>query len=48
MPTVNINDAGKHLSALVDRAVRGETFVITQRGIPLVKVTALDAPTAPV
>ncbi len=48
MVTVNINDAGNHLSALVERAVRGETFVISRRGIPIVKVTAFDAPTAPV
>jgi prevent-host-death family protein len=45
--TVNIHEAKTHLSKLVDQAVRGEPFVIAKAGKPLVKVTALEAPTAP-
>ena len=44
MLTVNIHEAKTHLSRLVDRAVKGEPFVIAKAGKPLVKVTALDAP----
>jgi prevent-host-death family protein len=46
MLTVNIHEAKTHLSRLVERAARGEPFVIAKAGKPLVKVTALDAPTA--
>lgn len=44
MNTVDIGEAKKHLSRLVESAVRGESFVIAKRGKPLVKVTAIDAP----
>jgi prevent-host-death family protein len=47
MTTVNMHEAGTHLSRLVDRAVRGEPFVIAKAGTPLVRVTAVDAPPAP-
>ena len=47
MITVNMHEAKTHLSKLVDRAVKGETFVIAKAGKPLVKVAALDAPSAP-
>ena len=47
MHTVNIHDAKTNLSRLVDRAARGETFVIAKAGKPLVKVSALDAPRKP-
>ena len=47
MVTVNIREAKTQLSKLVDRAVKGETFVIAKAGKPLVKVVALDAPKAP-
>ena len=47
MRTVNIHEAKTHLSSLVDRAVKGEPFVIAKAGKPLVKVSALDAPVAP-
>ena len=47
MDTVNIHEAKTHLSKLVDRAVKGEAFVIAKAGKPLVKVTALEAPAAP-
>ena len=44
MRTVNIHEAKTHLSRLVDRAAKGESFVIAKAGKPLVKVTPLDAP----
>jgi prevent-host-death family protein len=47
MNTVNIHEAKTQLSRLVDRAVRGEAFVIAKAGKPLVKVSAVDAPAAP-
>jgi prevent-host-death family protein len=43
--TVNIHEAKTHLSKLVDRASRGESFIIARAGKPLVKVVPLDAPT---
>jgi len=42
--TVNIHEAKTHLSRLVEQAARGEPFVIAKAGKPLVKVTALEAP----
>ncbi len=47
MNTVNIHQAKTQLSRLVDRAARGEPFVIAKAGKPLVKVAALDAPARP-
>jgi prevent-host-death family protein len=47
MNTVNIHEAKTQLSRLVDRAARGEAFVIAKAGKPLVKVSALDAPLQP-
>ena len=46
MQTVNIHEAKTQLSRLVDMAAKGESFVIAKAGKPLVKVTALEAPTA--
>lgn len=46
MHTVNIHEAKTHLSRLVEQAARGESFVIAKAGKPLVKVTALDTPSA--
>jgi prevent-host-death family protein len=46
MHTVNIHEAKTHLSRLVEEAAKGEPFIIAKAGRPLVKVTALDAPTA--
>lgn len=46
MRTVNIHEAKTHLSRLVERAARGEPFVIAKAGKPLVKVIPLDAPAA--
>lgn len=44
MRTVNIHEAKTHLSRLVEKAAKGEAFIIAKSGKPLVKVTALDAP----
>ena len=43
MQTYNIHDAKSHLSRLVDRAAKGESFVIANAGKPMVKVVAIDA-----
>mgnify|MGYP001309699976 CR=1 FL=1 len=45
MKMVNIHEAKTHLSKLVEEASRGEPFVIAKAGKPVVKVTALGAPT---
>jgi prevent-host-death family protein len=43
METVNIHDAKTNLSRLIERTVsRGEAFIITRAGKPLVKVVPLD------
>jgi prevent-host-death family protein len=47
MVTVNIHEAKTQLSKLIDRAAKGEAFVIAKAGKPLVKVAAIDAPRAP-
>lgn len=44
MKTVNMHEAKTHLSRLVERAARGESFVIARAGKPLVKVVPLDTP----
>lgn len=45
MRTVNIHEAKTHLSKLVAEAAKGEPFIIAKAGTPLVKVTAIEAPT---
>jgi len=44
MRTVNIHEAKTHLSRLIEEAAKGKPFIIAKAGIPLVKVTALEAP----
>jgi prevent-host-death family protein len=44
--TVNIHEAKTQLSKLVEEAAKGEPFVIAKAGKPMVKVTALTAPTS--
>ncbi|MBM6580861.1 type II toxin-antitoxin system prevent-host-death family antitoxin [Microvirga sp. BT689] len=46
MQIVTIHEAKTHLSRLIEKAARGEAFVIAKAGKPLVKVTALEAPAA--
>ena len=43
MLTVNIHEAKTHLSSLLNRAAKGEPFIIAKAGKPLVKVVPLDA-----
>ena len=45
METINIHEAKTHLSRLVEKAARGESFVIAKAGQPMVRVSALDTPT---
>jgi prevent-host-death family protein len=45
MKIVNIYEAKIQLAKLVDGASKGEPFVIAKAGKPIVKVTALNAPT---
>jgi prevent-host-death family protein len=45
MKTVNIHEAKTQLSKLIEEASKGESFVIAKAGKPVVKVTALGAPT---
>ena len=44
MLTVNIHEAGTHLSRLLDRAAKGEPFIIAKAGKPMVKVVPLETP----
>ena len=46
MDTYNIHEAKTHLSRLVEKAAKGEPFVIAKAGKPLVKVVAIDEPPA--
>ena len=46
MLTVNIHEAKTHLSRSLDRAAKGESFIIAKAGKPLVKVVALETPEA--
>ena len=43
-----MHEAKTQLSRLVDKAAKGEPFVIAKAGKPLVKVAALDVADAPV
>lgn len=45
MKTVNIHEAKTQLSKLIEGASKGEAFIIAKAGKPVVKVTALSAPT---
>lgn len=46
MRTVNIHEAKTHLSRLIERVVKGESFIIAKSGKPMVKVVAIDTPAA--
>ena len=46
MLTVNIHEAKTHLSRLIERAAKGEPFIIAKAGKPMVKVTAIGTPVA--
>ncbi|WP_019950052.1 type II toxin-antitoxin system Phd/YefM family antitoxin [Kushneria aurantia] len=44
MDIINMHDAKTRLSQLVDRAAKGEPFIIARAGKPLARVTAIDTP----
>ena len=46
MKTVGVHEAKTHLSRLIERAVKGEPCVIAKGGTPMVKVMAIDSPSA--
>ena len=46
MVQVNIHEAKTHLSALVEKAAKGEYFVIAKSGKPMVKVIPYSQSTA--
>ena len=45
MRQYNIHEAKTNLSRLVEKAAKGESFVIAKAGKPLVRVVSLNAPT---
>ena len=47
MQTVNIHEAKTHLSRLIEKAAKGEAFIIARAGKPLVKVVPLEEADAP-
>ena len=44
MRTVNMHEAKTNLSRLVDAAAKGEPFIITRAGKPVVRVVSVEAP----
>ncbi|MDF1634807.1 type II toxin-antitoxin system prevent-host-death family antitoxin [Mycoplana sp. MJR14] len=42
MDTINIHEAKTHLSRLIEKAAKGEAFIIAKAGKPMVKVVPLD------
>ena len=47
MQQVNIHEAKTHLSRLIEKAVKGESFVIAKSGKPMVTVSAYAPPPDP-
>jgi prevent-host-death family protein len=43
MKTIDIRQAKIRLSKLIERAAKGESFIIAKAGKPMVKVTAVSA-----
>jgi len=39
-----MHEAKTHLSSLIEKAVQGESFIISKAGKPLVRVTRVEAP----
>ena len=46
MKTINMHEAKTHLSSLIEKAMQGESFIISRAGKPMVRVTRVDAPLA--
>ena len=47
MEVINIHEAKTHLSRLVERASKGESFIIAKAGKPMVKVVPIEAKKKP-
>jgi prevent-host-death family protein len=47
MKTYDIEDAKAQLSQLIDRAAKGEPFIMSINGKPMVQVTAVEVDEAP-
>ena len=47
MITVNIHEATTQLSKLVEKASKGESFIIAKAGKPMVKVVPIEAKKKP-
>ncbi|ENN84104.1 prevent-host-death family protein [Rhizobium freirei PRF 81] len=47
METINIHEAKTHLSRLIEKAAKGEAFIIAKAGKPMVKVVPLEETEAP-
>jgi prevent-host-death family protein len=47
METVNIHEAKTHLSRLIERAAKGEAFIIAKAGKPMVKVVPIEEAETP-
>ncbi len=45
--TVNIHEAKTHLSKLVDKASKGESFIIAKAGKPMVRVVPIESTRKP-
>jgi prevent-host-death family protein len=44
MDTISLTDAKAHLSELIDRVEAGESIVITRRGKPVARLSAVTGP----
>jgi prevent-host-death family protein len=42
MQTINIHEAKTHLSRLIERASKGESFIIAKAGKPMVRVVPIE------
>ncbi|WP_047453389.1 type II toxin-antitoxin system Phd/YefM family antitoxin [Rhizobium rhizogenes] len=47
METVNIHEAKTHLSRLIEKAAKGEAFIIAKAGKPMVKVVPIEEAETP-
>lgn len=48
MGKVSIAEAKARLSEIIDKAAHGEEIIITRRGTPVARVTAVATPRAPI
>jgi prevent-host-death family protein len=42
LETINIHEAKTHLSRLIEKAAKGEAFIIAKAGKPMVKVVPIE------